>query len=103
MSYTKGPWVRTPEDHHGYQSAGGSIDGPNGEIVAMGCWHNDSTAGLEIDNPADEALLLAAPALLEAAQQVLRPEIAIFLARAAPTALSALAAAVAEAIGEDAK
>ena len=70
MSYTKGPWTRMPDDHQG--SAGdGSIDGPSGEIVVMGCWHNDSTAGLEIDNPADEALILAAPALLEAARQAL--------------------------------
>ena len=70
MSYTKGPWTRMPDSHR--RPAGdGSIDGPNGEIVAMGCWHNDSTAGLAIDNPADEALILAAPALLGAAEQVL--------------------------------
>ncbi len=72
MSYTKGPWIRMSDDHREKNSAGdGSINGPNGEIVAMGCWHNDSTAGLVIDNPADEALILAAPALLEAAQQVI--------------------------------
>ena len=99
MSYTKGPWERVPETGKDYVYDGGSIKGPggDGQIVAYGVWHNDSTAGLEIDNPADEALILAAPALLEAAQQVIGTQ----LQRDNEAAFDALTAAVAQALGED--
>ena len=85
MSYTKGPWRR--EDW--------AIVSQNETPVAWAAWHNDSTAGLVID-PADEALILGAPSLLEAAQQVLgtQPQ------RDNETAFGALREAVRQALGD---